>query len=152
MLVERTTLNALVENKLPDGSTILIDSANETVFALNATAGAAWDACSNPTTLVGVTKSMRGSLHSGISGELAEQAILELSARNLVATSGPLARPTRRELFRTLGAVALPLVVSLTLADQQAHAQQARSSANLPSGHSGPRPYPRQPSHRWWIW
>jgi hypothetical protein len=152
MLVERTTLNALVENKLPDGSTILIDSANETVFALNATAGAAWDACAHPTTLAGVTESMRGSLDAGISGELAEQAILELSERNLVATSGPLPRPTRRELFRTLGAVALPLVVSLTLADQKAHAQQARSSANLPSGHDGLRPYPRQPSHKPWSW
>jgi hypothetical protein len=59
MQVERTNPAILVENKLPDGSRVIVDSANETVFALNATSGAAWDACSMPTTLSRVAEDMR---------------------------------------------------------------------------------------------
>ncbi len=51
MQVERVSTDGLVINQLPDGSRVIVDEKNEQVFALNTTAGAAWDACSNPTTL-----------------------------------------------------------------------------------------------------
>src|SRR5271170_3487647 len=88
MQVERTNSDALVVNKLPDGSTVIVDAKNETVFALNATAGAAWDACDSSTTLAGVTESMQRSFDPEISEELAEEAILQLHGKNLVKTSG----------------------------------------------------------------
>ena len=53
MRVERTNSDELLVDKLPDGSKFIVDPKNETVFALNATAGAAWDACGAPTTLSG---------------------------------------------------------------------------------------------------
>ena len=65
MQIERTNSDALVINKLPDGSTVIVDAKNEAVFALNPTAGAAWDACSAPTTLTGVTESMQRSFDPG---------------------------------------------------------------------------------------
>jgi hypothetical protein len=128
MQVERTNPGVSVENILPDGSRVIVDSTNETVFALNATAGAAWDACGMPTSLSSVTTDMRRSLDPAITEEFAEEAILQLQDKKLVNTSGPSSQATRRQFLATLGAVAVPLVVSLSIAEQQAHAQTASSA------------------------
>jgi hypothetical protein len=143
MQVERTDFDALVVNELPDGSKVIVDSRNEKVFALNATAGAAWDACSGPTTLSGVAEEMQRSFNPEITQEVADEAILQLQERKLVTTSEPIARTSRRQLIATLGAIALPLVVSLTMAEQQAHALQARSAVCPPK----PKPHPQPPNH-----
>src|ERR1700751_340138 len=113
MHVERNNSDALVVNRLPDGSRVIVDPENERVFALNATAGAAWDACSGPTTLPNVAEDMQRSLGSGITEELAGEAILQLEAEKLVTTTGSFSRATRRNFLATLGAVAVPLFVSL---------------------------------------
>ena len=125
MQIERT--NDLVVNGLPDGSKMIVDAKSEQVFALNATAGAAWDACSSPTTLSKVADEMRRSFGPEITDELAEQAISQLEEKKLVTVSGSSQKTTRRQALAALGAVALPLVVSMTLADQRAYAQGARS-------------------------
>jgi hypothetical protein len=127
MHVERANSDALVVSQLPDGSRIIIDPSNEKVFALNATAGAAWDACSDPTTLAGVTEKMQRSFDLGINKELAEDAILQLQDQKLVKTSESSTQSSRRKFLATFGAVAVPLVVSLTVADQRAHAVVATS-------------------------
>ena len=142
MQVERTHVDALVENHLPDGSRMIVDSQNEKVYALNATAGAAWDACSAPTTLSGVTETMQRTFGPSITEDVAEQAILQLQKQNLVATSGASSGTSRRQLLVALGAVALPVVVSLTLADQRAYADQARSTVCAP-------PPPPKQDHDW---
>jgi hypothetical protein len=125
MQIECRDLDSFVVNKLPDGSRVVVDPANETVFALNATAGAAWDACSGPTTLSKVTEHMQNSFDPGTTEELAEQAILQLHDNHLVKAS----QPTRRQIMgRLSAAIALPLVVSLTIADQRAYAKAAGST------------------------
>jgi len=128
MQVERINSDALVVNKLPDGSTVIVDAKNETVFALNATAGAAWDACDSSTTLAGVTESMQRSFDPEISEELAEEAILQLHGKNLVKTSGTPLRASRRQFITTMTSIALPLVVSLSIAEQRAYAKKASSA------------------------
>jgi len=141
--IERGPLNALAENQLPDGSRILVDNSSETVFALNATAGAAWAACSAPTNLSDLTKEMQRSFGPDVTEDLAAQAILELQKRNLVTAS--LIAPkttTRRTFVATMGKVALPLVVAMTLTEQRAHAKTAQST--VPHSHS-PQPYPVLP-------
>jgi hypothetical protein len=145
MQVERTNSDALVVNKLPDGSTVIVDAKNETVFALNATAGAAWDACSDPTTLSRVTESMQRSFGPEINEELAEEAILQLHDKNLVKTSGSSSQATRREFITTLSAIALPVVVALSVADQRAYALVASSR---PRPHPTPPPPPPPPPIR----
>ncbi len=130
MKIERTDLHALVVNKLPDGSRLILDPESERVFSLNSTAGAVWDACSTPTTLARLTESMQHSFNPAITKELAEEAVLQLQEQKLVKTSG--SQPNRRQFFATLGLVALPLVVSLTMADQRAYADVARSTATPP--------------------
>ena len=128
MQVERVNSSNLVINQLPDGSKVIVDSRNEKVFALNATAGAAWDACSASTTLAKVAKEMQRSFDPGITEELAEEAILRLQEKNLVATVGSSSTTSRRQVLATLGAIAVPLVVSLTMADQKAYASVAGSN------------------------
>jgi hypothetical protein len=137
MQVERTNSNDLLVDKLPDGSKVIVDPKNETVFALNATAGAAWDACSGPTTLSKVAEDMRRSFDAGITEELALEAILQLEERKLVTTSGSPSNATRRQVFATVGAIALPLVVSLTMAEQRAHAAGAGSGGLAPTTTNG---------------
>jgi hypothetical protein len=127
MQVERTNSNDLLAEQLPDGSKVIVDTKNQTVFSLNATAGAAWDACSAPTTLSKVAEDMQRSLDPSVTEELALEAILQLQDKNLVTTSGSFSNATRRQVFATLGAIAIPVVVSLTIAEQRAHALIAKS-------------------------
>jgi hypothetical protein len=132
MQVERTNSNELSVNKLPDGSSVIVDHQNETVFALNTTAGAAWDACIRPTTLSKVTEDMQRSFDARITEELALAAIMQLQDKNLVTTAGSSSSGTRRAMLATLGGVALPLVVSLTISEQRAHAFFASSGTTCP--------------------
>lgn len=136
MQVERTNSNELLVDKLPDGSRVIVNPQSETVFALNTTAGAAWDACSCPTTLSKVTEDMRRSFDARMTEELALEAISQLEAKKLVTTSGSPSGATRRTMLATLSGIALPLVVSLTMAEQRAHAQSASS------GHATTTPAP----------
>jgi hypothetical protein len=125
--IDRGPLDVLVENRLPDGSRFLIDRKSETVYALNATASAAWDACSAPTNLRDMTKEMQRSFGPDVTEELAAEAILKLQKMNLVTASIRAPQPTRRAVMTTLGKVALPLVVAMTLTEQRAHAVVATS-------------------------
>jgi hypothetical protein len=128
--------NDLIVEKLPDGSKVIVDPDNETVFALNATAGAAWDACNSPTTLAKVAQDMQRSLDPRITEELALEAILQLQERRLVTTSGSSSNTTRRGMLTTLSGIALPLVACLTMSEQRAHASVAASG----SGPATPTP------------
>jgi hypothetical protein len=127
MQVERTQSDALVENRLPDGSRVIVDSSSDTVFALNATSGAAWDACGRPTTLSRVAEEMQRSCGPDITEAIAEEAILQLQEKNLVKASGIISGVNRRKFITTLSAAALPLIVSLPIAEQRAHAKDAVS-------------------------
>jgi len=124
MQIERVNSETRVENKLPDGSRIIVDSASETVFALNATAGAAWDACSAPTTLSNITEKMQSSLGSEVTEDLAYEAIVHLQESRLVTTSELPARTSRR---RMIGAAAAAMVVSLAVTEQKARAMLIHS-------------------------
>ncbi|MGB6690285.1 MAG: PqqD family protein [Terracidiphilus sp.] len=149
MNIERTNLRSLVVNQLPDGSKIIVDSDNGTVFALNAMAGAAWDACDHPTDLLRVTEQLRVSLNPQTTEEFARRAILELEEKNLVRTWGSSPHLTRRHVLGSLSAaVALPLVVSLSMSDQRAFAQNSGSRFERP--HANPAPARPPLRIRWW--
>jgi hypothetical protein len=141
--VKRSNADGLKINQLPDGSKVIVDARNEKVFALNATAGAAWDACSNPTTLSKVAEEMQHSFNPGVTEEIAEAAILRLQEQNLVTVAGPTFAPSRRAVLATLGAIALPLVVSLTMTEQRAYAQTTGSNDgfNRPEAHISRPPH-----------
>ncbi|HVN92292.1 MAG TPA: PqqD family protein [Terracidiphilus sp.] len=138
MQIQRSVLNTLVQN-LPDGSKVVVDQGSDKVYALNATAGAAWEACTSPTTLSQVTKEMRHSFDPEVSEDLAEEAVMQLEKQGLVSTSESSAGPSRRKLIFALGAVALPMVISLTVGQQRAYAEHARSgqTTDPPRKHKG---------------
>jgi len=127
MQVERVNTNDLVVNSMPDGSRVIRNSNSEKVFALNATAAAAWDACASATTVAGVAEEMRRSFDPNVTDELAEACLQQFEQKKLVKISGAAPKATRREVLAGLSAVALPLVVSLTIGEQKAHAQRADS-------------------------
>lgn len=133
MNIQRRDSDTFIENKLPDGSRVLIDPENESVFALNTTAGAAWDACQTPTTLPRVVAEMQHSLSSTVTQEIAEEAIMRLGEQQLLKTTGgPSSLPSRRHFIAQIGMVALPLVVAMTTAEQRAYAQNAQSFTPKP--------------------
>ena len=147
MQIKRVNCSELSINSMPDGSRIIRNSASDTVLALNATAAAAWDACSSASTIPAVAEHMRRSFDPNVTDELAEASVFELRDKKLVTISGQVLKPTRREVLAGLSAVALPLVVSLTLGEQKAHAQEAGSvnesfhrspRANVPKTHKRP--------------
>jgi hypothetical protein len=130
MQIERKDSNDLVVNGLPDGSKVIVDAKNEMVYALNATAGAAWDACGSQNTLSAVAADMRRT-DPTITDQVAEQAILQLEDKKLVKT-GFLHNANRRQVLAGLTAVALPLVVSMTMTEQRAFAAVANSGQQTP--------------------
>ena len=141
MQVERRNSDALVENKLPDGSRVLVDAQSQSVFALNATAGAAWDACQSPATLSGITEEMQRSLGTSVVEELVEEAVLRLQEQNLVTVRGTSrAASSRRDFLLKLSAASVPLVVAMTMTEQRAYASVAQSLVTPPD------PSPRDPS------
>lgn len=150
MRVERVNQESLKENRLPDGSRILVDGGNEKVFALNATAGAAWEACSTPTTLAQMTAEMQRTVDPSMTEELAEDAVRQMEEQNLVRTSES---PSRRAFIGRMGAVAaLPVVAALTLSEQRAYAKNAASAVQLrpsPPPAASPRPLPPPPPRPW---
>ena len=109
MQFERVNTKDLVVNSMPDGSRVIRSSNNETVFALNATAAAAWDACSSANSVAGVANEMRRSFDPNVTDELAEACILQFQEKNLVSISGSTPKHTRRAILAGLSAVALPL-------------------------------------------
>jgi len=145
MKVERVNSGNLAINSMPDGSRIIRNSDNNTVLALNPTAAAAWEACASATTVAGVADTMRNSFNSAVTDELAEASVMELQDKKLVTVSGSF-KATRGQILAGLGAVALPLVVSLTVGEQKAHAQHAssvdhdfsRPRANVPKNQKRP--------------
>lgn len=142
MHIGRTSLDSLVVNQLPDGSRVIVNSENETVYALNAVAGAAWDACSQPATLPQVAERMQRSLDVPVTEEMAEMAVCQLEENKLVTMPSAPVKTTRRQVLGSLSAAAvLPVVVALTMSDQKAYARNASS----PTVQSPKKPLP-------WPW
>ena len=147
MHIERADSTNFTVTLMPDGSRILRSTDNSTVLALNSVAAAAWDACASSCTVAEVGERMRQCFDPSVTDELAEASLLQLQDKKLVTLSGLGLKATRREVLAGLGAVALPLVVSLSVGEQQAHASAANSAntrfdhephATSPKGHNKP--------------
>jgi hypothetical protein len=128
MHIERVNSDAFVVNQLPDGSRVIRDTSTDKLYALDRAAGAAWDACSDPTTLENVAQTMHRLFDPETTEEIAEEAILQLKDHNLVNTSESPLLGSRRRFLAALGAASVPLVVSLTVGDQRAYAEKANSA------------------------
>lgn len=129
MVVQQTPAKGYVPEKLPDGSSAIFDRAANAVYALNDTAAAAFESCQKPVTLAVLSDMMRLRLGQPVTVETALEAVAELERAGLVTSSGAtqeLRNASRRRLLRAAG-VALPVVLSLTAAEQRVFAQGAGS-------------------------
>jgi Chaperone of endosialidase/Coenzyme PQQ synthesis protein D (PqqD) len=123
----------LTVEKLPDGSTAIFDERSKSVHSLNPSATIVWNACAGGATFSQVTAAL--VQHRGPSDEqTALQAIVQLQQAGLVTAETPIAGlqidMERRSILKSvgsLGAMAAPLVLTLTSAEQRAYAQQAGS-------------------------
>ena len=122
MQVKRITSADLAVENLPDGSTAIFDATTKTVYSLNATAAAAWDACGGATTFAEVIEAMRRSLAPAVTEDIALEALLQLQEKGLLEIVATSPSPTRRSLVATVGGVVAPLVLALTSAEQRAFA------------------------------
>jgi hypothetical protein len=130
--------NSFVTEKLPDGSTAVLDTATTTVHSLNLSAAAAFEACRETKTVPQLMQSMGEILGAPVTEEVALAAVSELDMAGLVSCSEPVPegdRASRRSLLRSMGtaaAVAVPVVLSLTSAEQRAYAINAGSGGPPP--------------------
>ena len=127
MQVKRIGSTDLTVEKLPDGSTSIFDATSKTVYSLNATAAAAWEACGEASTLAQVVEAMQRSFNPGVTEETALEALLQLQEKGLVSVAVPHSGPTRRSAMAAAAALAAPVVLALTFAEQKAHAVVAAS-------------------------
>lgn len=142
MQVERAD-NSLVETKLPDGSRVVVDTRNDAVIAMNPSAGVAWEACSQPTTLSAIAAKME---NAGLSADSAEDAVFQLSEKKLVTTSQT---PSRRTFMA--GMAAVPVVAAMSLAEQKTFAERCgsldRDGGDHDHGHHYDPAPPHNPQH-----
>jgi hypothetical protein len=127
MKIQRISSADIAVEKLPDGSTAIFDAATKTVYSLNATAAAAWEACGDSATLAQIIASMQQSFNPAVTDEIAWEAVSQLQDKGLVSIATPYSGPTRRSALATAGALLAPLVLALTAAEQKAHAAIAIS-------------------------
>jgi hypothetical protein len=117
--------------KLPDGSTAILDRRTGSVHSLNASATVAWEACKNGATLAEVRHALELRAGAPIDEALAHSALDQLQKVNLIDSKGIVPEQVRfagrRTLLRT-AAIAAPVVLTLAVSEQRALAFQARSN------------------------
>jgi hypothetical protein len=131
LVVQQRPAKGCVPEKLPDGSSAIFDRATNAVYALNDTAAAAFESCRTPVTLAELSDMMRLRLGPAVTVETTLEAVAELERAGLVTASGTtqeLRNASRRQVLKAAG-VAVPVVLSLTAAEQRVFAQGAGSGA-----------------------
>jgi len=131
MKIERIQSDTFAVAKFADKSIAIFNGETQTVYSLNASAAAAWDACSRPATISDVVQSMRESLGPDIDENDAVDALEQLQEKGLLKTALP-ARASRRSVMRVAAMIA-PVVLALTSAEQVAFAQAAVSGGTTPT-------------------
>ena len=100
MQIERTNSDALMVNKLPDGSSVIVDSQERDGLRTERDGWRSLGRVQHPTTLAGVTESMQTIVRSRNKRRVAEEAILQLQDKKLVRTSG-VSSQARRQFLTT---------------------------------------------------
>ncbi len=135
----QTDTSHLIVEKLSDGTTAILDKNTKSVYSLNASAAAAFEACSNTASAAQIAKSMQAALGTPVTEEMALTALAQLEEHGLVSSTVPedvAAIASRRSLLKKIGAVggaAIPVVLAMTAAEQRASAFQQSSGTTTTS-------------------
>jgi hypothetical protein len=128
----------LTIEKLPDGSTAILDQRTKNVHSLNVSATVAWEACKGGATLAEVRRALELRAGAPVNDAIAEGALAQLHHVNLIESDAPVAElrnAARRTALLRAAAVAVPVVLTLGLAEQREFALYAASRGG---GNSGP--------------
>jgi hypothetical protein len=121
----------LTIEKLPDGSTAILDQRTRNVHSLNVSATVAWEACKDGATLAEVRQALELRAGVPVDETFAQSALAQLHQVNLIESNAPVPEQVRSAARRTAllraAAVALPVVLTLAASEQRALAFQARS-------------------------
>jgi hypothetical protein len=137
LLFERPPADRYLVERLPDGSAAVFDRETAAVHSLNEPAAFAWECCIEPRTLSELAEAL------GEAGVLDAQAVAAACVRELTAagllgareTAGALPERTRRQAFRLLlqGAAVVPVVLTMSVAEQHVFAQGTGSPIATPT-------------------
>lgn len=127
-------MESLSVEKLLDGSTAIVDSRSKSVHSLNASATLVWEACAQGATFTQIQTALESQTRTAVDAEVIRQALAQLQRVNLIETDATFPVESvdlgRRALLTragTVGAIAIPVVLTLTAAEQKAYAFQAFS-------------------------
>jgi len=138
-LFTQTDISHLIVEKLSDGTTAILDKNSKSVYSLNASAAAAFEACGNKMSAAHIAEAMQAILGTPVTEEIALAAIAQLEEHGLVSSTVPedvAAVASRRSLLKKIGAVggaAVPVVLAMTAAEQRASAFQQTSGTTTTS-------------------
>jgi PqqD family protein of HPr-rel-A system len=131
--------------RLPDGSTAIVDNRSKSVHSLNPSATLVWEACAEGAAFAEIHAAVEQQAGVAVDAELIRQALAQLQRVNLIESPSALAPSAamdnvdlgRRSLLKRAGAAgafALPVVLTLTAAEQKAYAFQSQSTTLGPVG------------------
>jgi len=129
---------AILAEKLADGSTAIFDQRSKNVHSLNPSATVVWETCAGGATLVQIQAALERRFGAPVDFEVAEHAVAQLRQSGLIESDEPVAGAIidqgRRSLLKTAGAIglALPVVLTLTATEQRAYAASVISTTAPP--------------------
>ena len=138
-LFRQSGMESLTVEKLSDGSTAIVDNRSKSVHSLNPSATLVWEACAPGATFAEIHAAVEDRTGAPVDADAIRQALAQLQRVTLI--EGPSTLPVesidlgRRSLLRRAGAVgafAIPVVLTLTAAEQKAYAFAAVSGTTLP--------------------
>jgi hypothetical protein len=132
-------VESLSIERLSDGSTAIVDNRVKSVHSLNPSATLVWEACANGATAAQIGKAIEAKSGSPVDAEVVQLALAQLQRANLIESEAPISAEAidlgRRSLLKragAAGAIAIPVVLTLTAAEQRAYAFQSISSTTHP--------------------
>jgi len=141
-IFSQTNLASLAVEQLPDGSTAIFDERSKSVHSLNPSATVVWRACASGATLAQIMTALAAHFGAPVDAEVANHAIAQLRQSKLIEPNTPAAVPVagavmemgRRSILKrvgSLGAIAVPVVLTLTAAEQRGYAAFTSSTTAI---------------------
>jgi len=127
---------SLSVEKLSDDSIVICDLLSKRIHSLNPTAATVWEACAGAASEQKILAAVHSKLGPAISEDAVQSALENLQEADLIqvqepeftAVPGAVIEQSRRRALVSLGvAIGVPAVITLTMADQRAYADNSKS-------------------------
>jgi hypothetical protein len=138
-LFRQSGIESLSVEKLQDGSTAIVDNRSKNVHSLNPSATLVWEACAEAATFAQIQAAVEARTGVPVDAEMIRQALAQLQRVNLIEGESTIQLDNvdfgRRSMLKragAVGAIAIPVVLTLTAAEQKAYAFQSQSGTTAP--------------------